>query len=290
MTPAPAPSETDPTAPGPTLVLGATGKTGRRVAARLEEGGHAVRRASRRSPTRFDWEDPTTWAPALDGAGAVYVIPPEHPGTDIVPFVEAIERSSVSRTVLLSARGPEQSGDGHLPGVEAAIRASATPWTILQPAWFAQNFDDGEFAADIEAGELRLPVGEGREPFIDADDIAAVAVAALTEPGHEGRTYPLSGPETLTFAEAVATVATASGRELRFVAADPDEWVADQRSHGVPEPIVQILSNLFTAIRTGVNDHVSTGMQDVLGRPPTSLATWAAHRFSPAGDAAPDPS
>ncbi len=266
----------------PTLVTAATGKTGRRVVAGLEAAGHQVRPASRSSATRFDWDDPATWAPALDGAGAVYLVPPE-PGPDAIdlaPFVAEVERSSVARVVLLSAREPGQSGDDHLPRVEAAVTGSDRPWTILRPSWFAQNFTEGVFAPGIAEGALHLPVGTGREPFIDADDIAAVAVAALTGPGHEGRTNELSGPETVTFADAVATIAEVTGRDLAFADVDPDAWAAEMRTHEVPEGVIGVLSHLFTAIRANANDHVSTGVADALGRPPTDLRTWAIRTFS----------
>lgn len=260
-----------------TTVLAATGKTGRRVAARLVAAGHDVRPASRTSPTRFDWDDPSTWSAALDGASGLYLVPPE--AGDVTPFLAEVERSDVARVALLSARSPGQSGDDHLPQVEAAVTALSVPWTIVRPSWFAQNFTEGVFVGGLAEGTLRLPVGDGGEPFIDADDIAAVAVAALTEPGHEGRTYELSGPDVLTFGEAVATIAAASGRDLAFAPVDPDAWAAEMRGHELPEPVISVLSHLFVAIRDGVNAHVSTGVDEALGRPPTSFAAWAQRTF-----------
>ncbi|HEV7721298.1 MAG TPA: hypothetical protein VGO60_08440 [Iamia sp.] len=268
---------TTPTTSTPTVVIGATGKTGRRVAAQLETAGQAVRPASRSLATRFDWDDPTTWAPALDGAAGLYLVPPE--SGDLAPFVAEVERSSVDRVVLLSARALGQSGDDHLERFEDAVTGSTRPWTILRPSWFAQNFDEGFYAPGIAEGALRLPVGTGREPFIDADDIAAVAVAALTEPGHEGRIYELSGPEAITFTEAVAVIAEASGRDLVFAAVEPDAWAAEMRGHEVPPPVIDLLGHLFAAIRAGENDHVSTGVTDALGRPPTTFAAWARKAF-----------
>jgi uncharacterized protein YbjT (DUF2867 family) len=291
MTPAPTPTTTssDPArrpegagSAGTVLVTGATGKTGRRVAARLAEAGHDVRPASRSSATRFDWADPASWAPALDGATGLYLVPPD-PGPDAVdlaPFVAEVERSTVARVALLSARAPGQSGDDHLERVEGAVTAASVAWTIVRPSWFAQNFSEGFFAPALADGTLRLPVGDGREPFIDADDIAAVAVAALTEAGHEGRTYELSGPETLTFAEAVAVIARASGRDIAFADVDPDAWVAEMRGHEVPEGEISVLSHLFTAIRANENDHVSPGVTEALGRPPTAFSDWATTTFS----------
>jgi uncharacterized protein YbjT (DUF2867 family) len=262
-----------------TLVLGATGKTGRRVADQLAAAGHDVRPASRSSASRFDWADPATWAPALAGTTGLYLIPPEEGPFDLAPFVAEVERSSVERVALLSARSPGQSGDDHLPRVEAAVTGSDRPWTIVRPSWFAQNFTEGFFAPAIAEGTVALPVGDGREPFIDADDIAAVAVAALTEPGHEGRTYELSGPEPITFAEMAATIGAAAGREIAFVDVDPDAWAAEMRGHEVPEPTISVLAHLFAAIRAGDNDHVSPGVTEALGRPPTSVATWAERTF-----------
>lgn len=263
------------TEPLPILVTAATGKTGRRVAAQLAAAGHAVRPASRSSATRLDWDEPTTWAPALAGVGAVYLVPPEEVTADLAPFVAEVERAGVGRLVLLSARAPGQSGDDLLPRTEAAVTGGATPWTIVRPSWFAQNFDEGVFAPGVAEGVVRLPVGDGLEPFVDADDIAAVAVAALTGSGHEGRTYELSGPESLTFAEAVATIAEASGREVAFVDVDPDAWAAEVRSHEVPEPVISTLSHLFAAIRRGDDDHVSTGVEEALGRRAGTFADWA---------------
>lgn len=262
----------------PILVTAATGKTGRRVAAQLAAAGHPVRPASRSSATRFDWDDPATWAPALAGTAAVYLVPPEADGPDVGAFLAAAEAAGAGRVVLLSARGPGQSGDDHLERVEASVTAGPTPWTIVRPSWFAQNFDEGFFADGLAAGTLALPVGDGREPFIDADDIAAVAVAALTGPGHEGRTYELSGPDLLTFAEAVAVIGAAGGPTAELVAADPEEWAEETRAY-LPAPLVTTLSHLFTAIRAGENAHLSDGVEQALGRPPTPFATWAAGAY-----------
>lgn len=266
------------TAPtSPVLVIGGTGKTGRRVAAQLRAAGHEVRPASRSSATRFDWDDPSTWAPALDGAGGLYLMPPET--GDLDPFIAEVERSSVDRIVHLSAREPTQGGGDDLARFEDTVRASSRPWTILRPAWFDQNFDEGLFVGPLADGTLRLPTGDGREPFIDAEDIAAVAVAALTEPGHEGRTYELSGPETLSFGDAVATIADVSGRDVAFEAVTAEAWVTEPWVAAMPAPVLDVMQNLFAAIGRGDNDIVSTGVEDALGRPPTSFAAWAERTY-----------
>lgn len=256
----------DPTdaGPGPVLVTAATGKTGRRVLAGLADAGVPVRPASRTSPTPFDWNAPSTWAPALAGARATYLVPPEEPA-DIGRFLADAADAGLEHVVLLSARHPEQGGDGLVPSFEDAVREGPVPSTILQPSWFVQNFTEGMFAGDLADGVLRLPVGDGLEPFIDAADIAAVAVAALTTDGHRGATYELSGPELLTFDEAIGRLARATGRDLRFEAVEPEAW-AEAASAFLPPPIVTLLDNLFAAIRNGDNAHLSPGVAEALGR------------------------
>ncbi|WP_335334208.1 SDR family oxidoreductase [Actinoalloteichus caeruleus] len=182
----------------PILVTGATGRTGRRVARLLGNAGVPVRLAARSGPVRFDWWDQDTWDPALTGAAAVYLVPLD--GAALTrAFVERAAALGVRRVVLLSGRGvdvPGYLGDGngggdtHIHG-ERAVRDSGLEWTILRPGWFAQDFSEGFFREAVLAGEVRLPTGDGSATFVDAEDIAAVAVAALTEDGHVGETYEL---------------------------------------------------------------------------------------------------
>lgn len=256
-------------------VLGATGTTGSRVAERLRRSGHPVRAVSRRTDPRFDWTDPGTWPAVLEGATAVYLVPPEAPST-VDEFVDAAVDEGVERIVLLSARGPQQSGDTHLIDAEAAVTAAAPVWTVIRPSWFDQNFSEGFFRAALDTGELRLPVGDGREPFVDVDDIADVAVAALTDVRHHGRIYQLSGPEPLSFADAVAQLATATGNDWQFTPVGPDEFAAEQESYGTPAGLIATLISLFAAIRNGENQHTSDGVEAVLGRAPVSFAAFAA--------------
>lgn len=253
----------------PILVIGASGKTGRRVLQSLVASGRATRAASRTSPTRFDWDEPRTWAPALAGAGAAYVVAPERP-TDVDRFLAEASNAGLERLVLLSARHPEQGGDGVMPAIEAAVRSGPLPATVLQPSWFVQNFTEGMFVHEVADGVLSLPVGQGREPFIDTADIAAVAVAALTDGRHAGATYELSGPESMTFDDAVRRLGAASGRDLRFEPVEPGPW-ADAAAAFLPAPVVELLLNLFAAIRDGDNDHLSLGVEHALGRAPHSF-------------------
>src|SRR5437868_4335983 len=166
----------------PILVLGARGKTGRRVTARLKDRGLPVRAASRTTGTRFDWVDRATWGPALQDTGAVYLIPMnEYVGQDLIAdFTGAAVAAGVQRLVLLSARGGDGEALPEQEPAERAVREAGAAWTILRPAWFAQNFSEDFFLPLLLEGELALPSGEGREAFVDVADIADVAVAALT--------------------------------------------------------------------------------------------------------------
>lgn len=261
------------------LVVGGTGTTGGRVVARLRERGVAVRVASRGGAPRFDWTDRTTWDGALEGVTTAYVVPLD--GRSLTrPFVETAVAHGVGRIVLLSGRGVDvpgyageasTAGPTHIDG-EAVVRAlgtgSGTGWTIVRPAWFAQNFSEGFFLDAVRAGELRLAAGDGAASFVDADDIAAVAVAALTEDGHDGRTYELSGPRALTIAEALAEISAATGRQIRYVPLSPEEFMAELRDQGLSAAEAADYAESLSPLRRGLDDHLSDGVRLVLGREP----------------------
>lgn len=255
--------------PSSVLVLGGTGKTGRRVTSLL---GPAARPASRSSATKFDWATPETWEPALAGTTAVYVVPPDNPV--LLPaftsaFVPLAVKSGVSRFVLLSMRGAPDDDP-----FEAAIKDSGVEWTILRPTWFMQNFDEDLFAAPVQHGELAVPAGQGIHPFIDVVDIAEVAVVALTQEGHAGQTYELSGPESLSFAEMLARIVAVTGNPVLYTDVAPEEFAASLRGFGYPDEIADLVTMLLVRIRTGEEAHLSDGVQRVLGREPRTFADY----------------
>src|SRR5829696_1146835 len=201
---------------GTTLVIGVTGKTGRRVAERLRARGVTVRGASRASEPPFDWEIPATWAPALRGASAAYVsyfpdvAAPGAPEA-IASLAEVAVTGGTRRLVLLSGRGEAEA-----QRAEQALRASGADWTIVRCSWFMQNFTEGHLLDPLLAGEVALPAGPVGEPFVDVGDIADVAAAALAEDGHVGELYELTGPRLLSFEQAVEEIARATGRPIRY--------------------------------------------------------------------------
>ncbi|QFU92473.1 NAD(P)H-binding protein [Amycolatopsis sp. YIM 10] len=258
-----------------TLVLGGTGKTGRHVVSGLRAAGHRVRPASRSGEVRFDWADESTWDAAVTGAEAVYLVFPDDDVTGARPFIRFAVEHGVRRLVALSGRGIEEYGLPELLDVEHAVRESGVDWTILRPSWFNQNFDLGQFRDYVLAGDLRVPTGGGREPFIDATDIAAVAVAALTDPRHAGQTYELTGPRSLSFGEAAAEIARASGRKVTFTDVTDDEFLKEQEAAGVPESWAKLLAMVFGRIRRGEHEPVSPDVAAVLGRDPMDFADYA---------------
>src|SRR5215207_6874457 len=200
-----------------TLVLGGTGKTGRRIVERLTARGLPTRVGSRAGEPPFDWDDGDTWAPALDGAGQAYVsyFPDlAIPGAaeTVAAFADLALARGVRRLALLSGRGEEEA-----ERAERLFQATGADWTILRATWFSQNFSESYMLDAVLEGAVALPAHDVREPFVDAGDIADVAVAALTEDGHAGQLYELTGPRLLTFAEAVGEIAAATGRDVRFV-------------------------------------------------------------------------
>jgi uncharacterized protein YbjT (DUF2867 family) len=258
-----------------TLLIGGTGKTGRRVAERLRARGVPTVVASPSGRPRFDWDDQATWAPALEGVGAVYVTYyPDLAVPGAADRVGALAGLAVAagagRLVLLSGRGEEEAEHA-----EQALRAAGGAWTIVRSAWFAQNFSESFMLEAVLAGEVALPAGDVREPFVDADDIADVAVAALTEDGHSGRLYEVTGPRLLSFAEAVEEIAAAAGRRVRYVPISPERFRAELTAQQVPDAFVWLLGYLFAEVLDGRNAHLSDGVQRALGRQPRDFSDYA---------------
>jgi uncharacterized protein YbjT (DUF2867 family) len=258
-----------------TLVLGGTGKTGRRVVERLAARGVPTRVGSRSGEPPFDWEDRATWAAALDGVGSVYLS--YYPDLAVAgapeataAFVEQALESGTRRLVLLSGRGEEEA-----QRAERALQESGADWTIVRCSWFMQNFSESIFLEPLLTGELALPAGDVAEPFVDAEDIADVAVAALTEDGHVGRLHELTGPRLLTFTEAVEEISKAAGREIRYVPIAIEENEAALAEEGVPPEFVSFLTYLFSEVLDGSNAYLTDGVQRALGRPPRDFADYA---------------
>ena len=256
-------------------MLGGTGKTGRRVVERLRARGLPTRIGSRSGEPPFDWDDRATWAPALQGVGSVYIsYYPDIavPGAveTVGSFAELAVASGVPRLVLLSGRGEREA-----ELAEQAVHDSGADLTILRSTWFNQNFSESYFLDYLLEGEVALPAGDTGEPFVDADDIADVAVAALTDDRHIGQLYELTGPRLLSFAEAVAEIADATGREIRYAPISLEAFESELTALGIPADVVDQLTYLFGEVLDGRNAHLADGVQRALGRQPRDFRDYA---------------
>ncbi|MGW5361508.1 SDR family oxidoreductase [Actinopolymorpha pittospori] len=257
----------------PILVLGASGSTGRRVASLLRAAGRPVRPASRRGEVRFDWTEPRTWPSTVTGVSRMYLMAPD--GVPVDPaFVACAVDHGVRRFVLLSSKAIDVMGDERLMSAERTVRESGAEWTIVRSDWFDQNFDEGVFRDAVLAGEVALPLGDLRQVFVDADDIATVAVAALTEDGHAGLTYEVGGPRALSFGEALDIIGRAAGRRIVYRGTER-EFVAAQTAAGLPHESATAAVAAFTAL-AGLGDaEPNDVVRRVTGREPKPFETYA---------------
>lgn len=259
---------------GVTLIVGGTGKTGRRVAERLTARGLPVRIGSRSGEPPFDWEDRATWAPALKGAELAYVT--YYPDLAVPGAVEAVGsfaelavENRVTRLVLLSGRGEPEA-----ELAEQAVRESGAELTVVRATWFNQNFSEGFLLDQVLSGVIALPAGDIAEPFVDADDIADVAVAALTEDRHIGELYELTGPRLLTFAEVAEEIAKATGREIRYAPVPMEEFASALAEQDVPGEVIKLLTYVISTVMDGCNAHLTDGVQRALGREPKDFSDF----------------
>lgn len=257
------------------LVLGGTGKTGRRIAAGLTAKGLSVRIGSRGAAPPFDWNDPSGWDACLYGIDAAYIsYAPDlaMPGaTDAIQaFVERARARGVRRLVLLSGRGEPEA-----QACERIVRESGLEWTVVRASWFFQNFSEGAFADMVLAGRITLPAGDVPEPFVDVDDISDVAVAALSTDGHTGEIYEVTGPRLMTFADIAEDLTNATGRDISFVPVPHDAFIDEVKRSGAPQDVVWMLDYLFATVLDGRNASLTDGVQRALGRAPREFQAYA---------------
>ena len=260
---------------GTTLVLGGTGKTGSRLVKRLQASGRPVRIGSRAGSPRFDWQDQETWAPALQNVQSVYIAyQPDlaFPGAaeTVAALAELAVESGARRPVLLSGRGEESAQRG-----EKAVQASGAEWTIIRSSFMNQNFSESFLLDAVLGGQLINPVADAAEPFIDAEDIADLAFAVLTEEGHRGELYEVTGPALMTFSGALGEISRVTGLEVRYVAVSPEEYTAALIEEGVPDDLAASFTELFATVLDGRNAYLADGVQRGLGREPRDFAEFA---------------
>jgi len=258
----------------PILVVGANGKTGSRVVSRLEDKGIAVRRGSRNADIPFDWEAPETWAPALTGIKKAYVTYfPDLAFPGAVEKLEALTKvaknTGLEHIVLLSGRGEHFASMG-----EDIVRNSGLPFTIVRAAWFAQNFSEGYLRDPILGGVLPMPGGDIVEPIIDIDDIADVVVAALTEDGHVGERYEVTGPRLMTFAEMAEVLTQTLGRPIQHIPISFGDFHANVAASG-DDFVADVFTQIARETLDGRNAYVTDGVERALRRKPRDFARFA---------------
>ena len=256
------------------LVLGGTGKVGRRIVARLTAREVPVRIGARSAAPAFDWNAPATWPGVLNGVQNVFIsYAPDLavPGASqaVAEFTAQAAAQGVARVVLLSGRGEPEA-----EAAEQLVQDGPLPWTILRCSWFAQNFSEDFLLDPILAGEVALPDDGATEPFHDCDDIAEVATEALLDDRHAGQVYELTGPRLLTFGDAIGKIARAAERPIRFTTIPPEEFAAGLAAAGLSRDEVSLVSYLFATVLDGRNSSVRNGVERALGRPPRDFADY----------------
>lgn len=249
------------------LVIGGTGKTGRKVAEKLTDLGHDVRIGSRSADLPFDWQDPTGWAAAMEGIDKVYIT--FQPDLAVPGALEAIEgltrvakQSGTKKMVLLSGKGEREA-----ELCEQVIIHSGINYTIVRASWFNQNFSESFFLDPILAGHVALPQPQAKVPYVDTGDIADVAVATLLDDRHNGKIYQLTGPRLWTFEEIVDLIAEETGREIIFTPVSMEAYNNMLKQFGLPEDYQWLINYLFTEVLANEKNSVITNdIEKVLER------------------------
>ena len=266
------------------LVTTPTGKVGQELVAILKQAGatlrlgaHSVEKTRAAFPglevVRLDHTDPATHAAAVQGVDAVYLASPgDFPSAPEKALVDAAKKAGVKKVVKLGAMGVELS-DNPIRQVEEHVRASGLAFTFLHPTWFMQNFTTS-MAGAVKSGTLAEPAGDKKTAFIDARDIAAVAAKALLEPGHEGKTYVLTGPELLSRAEVAQALSKELGRPVAYLPITDEQFRAAVKGFLTPS-YLELLSRLYSVVRAGHTEVKTDAVQQLLGRPPIAFAQFA---------------
>ncbi len=257
------------------LVIGGKGKTGRRVAERLTKLGKSIRIGSRSEKPSFDWENPATWAGALEGMDMVYItFQPDLavPGAlkAIKEFTSQAVKTGIKKMVLLSGKGEKEA-----ELCEQVVMNSGADWTIVRASWFNQNFSESFFLDPIKARYVSLPKAETLIPFVDTDDIADVVVESLLDEKHNGKTYELTGPRQLTFKQVIEEISNVTGRDIVFDSITMDEYTKMLKEYQVPEDYIWLINYLFTEVLDEKNSIVTNDIEKVLGRKAKDFAEYA---------------
>lgn len=258
----------------PILIIGRNSKTGSRVNQRLKEIGLPTRAVSRTTTPVFDWENKATWLSAMAGTSKAYVsfqpdlaIPTAE--QTIKDFIQLAIELGLKHIVLLSGRGEDGA-----QRAEQVLKESGITWNVIRSSWFAQNFSEAFMTEGILTGELFLPADGVKEPFIDIDDIADVAVAALTQKDLHNHLFEVTGPRSITFQQCVDEISSAIGYPVKYTTIPVNAFIGPLKEQGHPEGIQWLMRELFTVVLDGRNSQVMDGIEQALGRPATDFSHY----------------
>ena len=258
------------------LVIGGTGKTGRRVVEGLTQLGHNVRIGSRSATPSFEWNDPNTYAAALKGMDRAYIVYyPDLavPGARkaVQTLVEAALKEGLEKVVLLSGKGEKEA-----EACEDIVANSGLNYTLVRASWFNQNFSESFLLDPILAGFVALPMPEAKIPFVDADDIADVVTKVLVDDTFNGQTITVTGPRKMTFKEVVAEIAKETQQKIAFQAISIEAYGQAMKTAGLPDDYVWLFTYLFKEVLGNPdNQEVSYDVERVLGRKATDFSAFA---------------
>lgn len=258
------------------LVIGGTGKTGRKVVNNLIELGLNVRIGSRSASPKFDWQDSSSWSDALESIDGVYIT--FQPDLAVPGALQAIEQLSklakekgVKKLVILSGKGETEA-----EACERVIMNSGIDYTIVRASWFNQNFSESFFLDPILSGHVYLPCPEARVPYVDTSDIADVVTEALLHPEHNGKIYEVTGPRLLTFEDVTKEIAMATNRNIAFTPISLEQYIGVLKQNDVPADYVWLIEYLFSNVLTNPNNSkVSNDVEKVLKRKAIDFSEYA---------------
>ena len=257
------------------LVLGSTGKTGSRIAQRLQDLNYSVRHGSRSATPPFDWTKQSTWKSCLEGIDSVYIsyatdLGINNTANTIKSFVDAAKEQNIKRIVMLTGRGEEEA-----VRCEEIVQNSGIRWTIVRSSWFNQNFSETSFAEMVKTGQITLPAKNAQEPFIDVEDLAEVIVKILTQPGHSNQTYELTGPRLISFSDIAQELSKATGKKIQYIDIPHQAFVNEIAASGAPHEIVNLMDYLFSKLLDGRNAYLTQDLEQLLERKPKDFSDFS---------------
>ncbi len=254
------------------LVLGATGKTGRKVVKDLEQRGYRVRKGSRSENPSFDWHNYDNWPEILQDIDSIYIT--YQPDLAVAGASDAIKhlmdvarKKDVKKAVILSGKGEVEAEK-----CEQIVANSGLDYTVVRASWFMQNFSESFLLEPILSGQIALPQGSAKVPYVHTSDIAEVVVQSLIDEVHNGKTYELTGPQSMTFPEVISRIAIATGRELQFIPISLEEYAQGMKAAGIPDDYAWLIQYLFREVLGSEgSDRISNDIEKVLGKGPRTF-------------------